>query len=136
MADKTIAKREESLRVFNQAASMYDRIGPAMFSYFGQRLIDTAEIPNGANVLDVAAGRGALLFPAAARVGPTGHVTGIDFAPNMVRETAKVRLALAVGEQLDDGQLDDEGKGDRFNCAVSDARRHIPDRPGGRRVRG
>jgi ubiquinone/menaquinone biosynthesis C-methylase UbiE len=89
MADKTISKREESLRVFNQAASMYDRIGPGRFSYFGQRLVDAAEIPNGANVLDVAAGRGALLFPAAARVGRTGHVTGIDFAPNMVRETAQ-----------------------------------------------
>ncbi len=58
MADKTIEKREESLRVFNQAAPMYDRIGPGIFSYFGQRLIDVAEIPNGANVLDVAAGRG------------------------------------------------------------------------------
>ena len=44
MADKTITKREESLRVFNQAASMYDRIGPGMFSYFGQRLVDAAEI--------------------------------------------------------------------------------------------
>ena len=89
MADKSSDKREESLRVFNQAAFTYDRIGPGIFSYFGQRLVHVAEIPNGANVLDVAAGRGALLFSAAMRVGPTGHVTGIDFAPNMVRETAK-----------------------------------------------
>jgi O-methyltransferase / aklanonic acid methyltransferase len=88
MTDAGKQKREESLRVFNQAASTYDRVGPGSFSYFGQRLVDLAEIPSGAEVLDVAAGRGALLFPAAARVGPTGHVTGIDFAPNMVRETA------------------------------------------------
>jgi ubiquinone/menaquinone biosynthesis C-methylase UbiE len=29
------------------------------------------------------------LFPVAARVGATGHVTAIDFSPDMVRETAK-----------------------------------------------
>ena len=89
MTDEGNRKREESLRVFSQAASTYDRIGPGIFSYFGQRLVDVAEIAAGANVLDVAAGRGALLFPAAAKVGPTGHVTAIDFSPDMVRETAK-----------------------------------------------
>jgi len=89
MADAGKGKREESLRVFNQAASTYDQVGPGSFSYFGQQLVDLAEIPSGANVLDVAAGRGALLFPAATKVGPTGHVTGIDFAPNMVRETTR-----------------------------------------------
>ena len=82
-------RREESLRVFSHAASIYDRIGPAIFSHFGQRLVDAAGIAAGANVLDVAAGRGALLFAAAAEVGPTGHVTGIDFSPDMVRETVK-----------------------------------------------
>jgi ubiquinone/menaquinone biosynthesis C-methylase UbiE len=109
MADKSSDKREESLRVFNQAASTYDRIGPGIFSYFGQRLVDVAEIPTGANVLDVAVGRGALLFPAAMRVGPTGHVTGIDFAPNMVRETAKDiesrKLPNAKIEQMDAEQM-------------------------------
>jgi ubiquinone/menaquinone biosynthesis C-methylase UbiE len=85
MTEEGNRKREESLRVFNQAAFIYDQVGPGSFSYFGQRLVDFAEIPSGANVLDVAAGRGALLFPTAARVGSTGHVTGIDFAPNMVR---------------------------------------------------
>ncbi len=89
MTDEGNRKREESLRVFSQAATIYDRIGPGIFSYFGQRLVDLAEIKAGANVLDVAAGRGALLFPAAAKVGPNGHVTGIDFSPDMVRETAK-----------------------------------------------
>ena len=110
MTDKSIDKREESLRVFNQAASTYDQVGPGSFSYFGQRLVDVAEIAVGANVLDVAAGRGALLFPAAAKVGPTGHVTGIDFAPNMVRETAKDiesrKLRHAEVRQMDAEQMD------------------------------
>ena len=89
MTDKSIDKREESLRVFSQTATIYDRIGPQIFSYFGQRLVDLADPHSGDRVLDVAAGRGALLFPVAEKVGPTGHVTGIDFSPEMVRETAK-----------------------------------------------
>ena len=107
MTDEGDRKREESLRVFNQAASIYDRVGPGSFSYFGQRLVEIAEIPSGANVLDVAAGRGALLFPAAARVGSTGHVTGIDFAPNMVRETAKDIESRKLGN-AEIGQMDAE----------------------------
>ena len=89
MTDKSIDKREESLRVFSQTATIYDRIGPQIFSYFGQRLVDLADPHSGDRVLDVAAGRGALLFPVAAKVGPPGHVTAIDFSPEMVRETAK-----------------------------------------------
>jgi ubiquinone/menaquinone biosynthesis C-methylase UbiE len=89
MAEKSISKREESLRVFSQSAKIYDRIGPQIFSYFGQCLVDLADLDSGDKVLDVGAGRGALLFPAAAKVGPTGHVTAIDFSPDMVRETAK-----------------------------------------------
>src|SRR5689334_8191005 len=88
MADQSIDKREESLRVFSQSAKIYDRIGPQIFSYFGKRLVDLAGLRSGDRVLDVAAGRGALLFPAAVTVGPTGHVTAIDFSPDMVRETA------------------------------------------------
>jgi ubiquinone/menaquinone biosynthesis C-methylase UbiE len=109
MTDEGNRKREESLRVFSQAARIYDRIGPGIFSYFGQRLVDVAEIAAGVNVLDVAAGRGALLFPAAAKVGTTGHVTGIDFSPNMVRETSKDiesrKLRNAEMRQMDAEQM-------------------------------
>jgi ubiquinone/menaquinone biosynthesis C-methylase UbiE len=109
MTDEGKRKREESLRIFSQAASTYDRIGPGIFSHFGQRLVDRAELGAGTNVLDVAAGRGALLFPAAAKVGPTGHVTAIDFSPDMVRETGKDiesrKLRHAEIRQMDAEQL-------------------------------
>ena len=38
-------------------------------------------------MLDVAAGRGAVLFPAARQVGPLGRVIGVDLSAEMVRET-------------------------------------------------
>ena len=37
---------------------------------------------------DVGCGRGAILFPAAEKVGPTGRVVGIDQSEGMVNETA------------------------------------------------
>ena len=109
MADKSIDKREETLRVFSQSAKIYDRIGPQIFSYYGQRLVDLAGLNSGNRVLDVAAGRGALLFPAAVNVGPAGHVTGIDFSPDMVRETAQDiasrKLRHAEIRQMDAEQM-------------------------------
>ncbi len=103
-------KREESLRVFSETATIYDRIGPPIFSYFGQRLVDLAGLASGARVLDVAAGRGALLFPAAAKLGPTGRVCAIDFSPDMVRETARDietrKLSHAEIRHMDAEQMD------------------------------
>lgn len=43
----------------------------------------------GSNVLDIAFGRGASLFPAAERIGTHGHAIGIDFSHEMVAQTSK-----------------------------------------------
>jgi O-methyltransferase/aklanonic acid methyltransferase len=74
--------------VFGRAAPTYDRVGPRIFSHFGRRLVELARIPRGADVLDVATGRGAVLLPAAEAVGPGGHLTAIDLADAMVQQTA------------------------------------------------
>jgi ubiquinone/menaquinone biosynthesis C-methylase UbiE len=50
--------------------------------------VDLARLVPGEQVLDVAVGRGAVLFPAATQVGPDGRVIGIDLSADMVRETA------------------------------------------------
>ncbi len=109
MTDEGNSKREASRRVFSEAASIYDRIGPPIFSHFGQRLVDVSEMPLGANVLDIASGRGAVLFAAAAKVGSSGRVMGIDFTAAMVSETAKDiesrKLANAKIRQMDAKQI-------------------------------
>ena len=72
--------------VFGRAAFTYDRLGPRFFSHFGHRLVELAQISSGAKVLDIATGRGAVLFSAAEVVGAQGHVIGIDLSKEMVQE--------------------------------------------------
>jgi ubiquinone/menaquinone biosynthesis C-methylase UbiE len=60
--------------------------------------------------LDVACGRGAVLFPAAEAVGPNGFVNAIDLAKGMVeqtsREAANRGLAHVEVQQMDAEHLD------------------------------
>ena len=70
------------------------------------RLVELAEIKPHHKVLDIATGIGEPALTAAKKVGPDGHVIGIDISPEMVaiaRERAKeVGLdAVAVFEDID-----------------------------------
>jgi len=58
-----------------------------MFGHAGRRLVELADVRPGQRVLDLAAGRGAVLFPASDRVAPNGEVVGVDIAPGMVERT-------------------------------------------------
>jgi ubiquinone/menaquinone biosynthesis C-methylase UbiE len=73
-------------RVFSAAAPSYDEVIP-FFAHWGRSTIALLPLELGDRVLDVASGRGSTIFPALERVGPTGHVVGTDFAPDMVRLT-------------------------------------------------
>ncbi len=80
-------RKQRAVDVFSRAAATYDQAGPRYFSHFGRRLVEAARIPAGSRVLDVATGRGAVLFPAAEAVGPQGLVIGIDLSEEMVQAT-------------------------------------------------
>lgn len=73
--------------LYNRVAPLYGQVGPDFFAHAGQQLVERIGITEGAQVLDVGVGRGANLFPAAGKVGPHGHVTGIDLAEQMLLET-------------------------------------------------
>jgi SAM-dependent methyltransferase len=96
-------KKDTLQGVFTRSASSYERI--RYFPIFGEWLVETAQIPEGAKVLDVACGRGAVLFPAAERVGYSGRVIGIDLAEGMARETQleiqRRGLTQAEARQMD-----------------------------------
>lgn len=98
-------KKDTLQGVFTRSASSYGRI--RYFHIFGQWLVETAQIPEGANVLDVACGRGAVLFPAAEHVGPSGHVIGIDLAEGMAQET-QMEIQRRGLQQAEARQMDAE----------------------------
>ncbi|MDH3599932.1 MAG: class I SAM-dependent methyltransferase [Candidatus Tectomicrobia bacterium] len=110
MSTEEHSSQEGVVGVFSRAASTYDSYGPRFFAQLGQRLVEVSHITPGAHVLDVATGRGAVLFAAEAQVGPDGHAVGIDLAENMVRETTaeiqrtgrqNVEMHQMSAEQLD-----------------------------------
>jgi len=104
-----IVQRKRRLsNIFDGAASTYGHVGPRFFSHFGRRLVEIAQIPGGAKVLDVATGRGALLFPAAESVGPQGTVIGIDLSEMMVLETNKELARKKISRNVEVRQMDAE----------------------------
>lgn len=88
MSERDEARKRATIGVFDRAASAYDQVGPRFFAHFGQRLVEKSRICPGTIVLDVAAGRGAILYPAAQRVGRRGRVVGTDLSMEMVEKTA------------------------------------------------
>src|SRR5262245_32480725 len=106
----TEAAKRPVAALYSSVADDYARQGPPLFAHAGHRLVDLVGIRPGDRVLDVATGRGAALFPAAARAGPAGRVVGIDLAAGMVRATradagvrglSQVEVRRADAEALD-----------------------------------
>jgi len=95
-------------KTFDGAAPTYGQVGPAFFSHFGRRLVDIAGIPGGSQVIDIATGRGAVLFPAAESVGSDGKVTGIDLSEIMVQETKAEIAHLKMSRNIEVRQMDAE----------------------------
>jgi O-methyltransferase / aklanonic acid methyltransferase len=79
--------KERIADLYDRVAPTYGQIGPNYFAYAGQHLVEHLAMPKDAQVLDVAAGRGANLFSAVEAVGSHGRVIGIDLAPGMIQAT-------------------------------------------------
>ena len=107
MAEPMVATKQVIEQVFDGAAEGYDRAGPSLFRQFGARLIEWMEIPVGARVLDIATGTGAVLIPAAQRVGTSGHVIGIDLSNEMLGEANRAARANGVAN-FELGRMDAE----------------------------
>ncbi|MGH3075842.1 MAG: methyltransferase type 11, partial [Gaiellales bacterium] len=63
MSDDEGTHHTERASIFNRLVSDYDA-GAGAFAHFGRRLVALASVEPGQRVLDVATGRGAVLFPA------------------------------------------------------------------------
>lgn len=77
---------------YNAAADHFDAEPLGFWCRHGIKTLDVIGLTRGARVLDVGCGTGSSALPAAQRVGPEGHVLGIDIAANMVdRAAAKAK---------------------------------------------
>jgi ubiquinone/menaquinone biosynthesis C-methylase UbiE len=107
MTDNPEDRKAQTALQFSRLAADYDYAG--CFTHFGRRLVEAVGVEPGQRVLDVASGRGAVLFPAAERAGPNGHVEGIDLAEGMVsavnadaeRRGIAARVRVMDAEHLD-----------------------------------
>jgi ubiquinone/menaquinone biosynthesis C-methylase UbiE len=111
------------IAAFDWIAPAYDGGGPGGFAHYGRRLVEEVGVQPGHQVLDIATGRGAVLFPAAEAVGSTGSVVGIDLAPGMVSATSAeaVRRGLRADVRVMDAtQLDfPDASFDRVMCGFA-----------------
>lgn len=121
MSDQRSDMREAIAGLFSRSSETYDAVGVDFFSVFGRNLVEDAGISEGERVLDIGTGRGAVLFPAAEAVGPSGSVHAIDLATGMVERTTEVvhELGLTnVTVQVMDAQEPDLGA-QRFDAVLS-----------------
>lgn len=89
MTQPTFATKQMIEQVFDDAATSYNRTGPSFFTQFGARLVEQIPVISGASVLDIATGTGAVALPAARRIGPEGHVVGIDLSGAILQEAKR-----------------------------------------------
>lgn len=75
--------------VFDSVADTYDTVDVPWFRPIGQRLLTEVKPTAGASAVDLGCGRGAVLFPLAEAVGPTGTVLGIDVSAAMLAATQR-----------------------------------------------
>lgn len=90
MPEQRIATKRIIEQIFNSSATLYDRIGPNIFTQFGERLVEKIPLSPGMHVLDIATGTGAVLIPLAQRVKSEGHAIGIDLSGAMLLEAKRV----------------------------------------------
>jgi ubiquinone/menaquinone biosynthesis C-methylase UbiE len=91
-----------------KAAELYERY-PARYILgpWAPLLVDAARVAAGERVLDVACGTGVVARAAAKRVGPGGHVVGVDLNPGMIAVARSLQaISDAPIEWLERSALD------------------------------
>ena len=102
MLDADQARASAVRRLFDAAASDYDRVASLMVLGSGTRYrrgaLVRSGLARGMRVLDVAIGTGLVAREALRIVGPGGGVTGVDASAGMLaRAAATLRVGLVQG---------------------------------------
>lgn len=102
--------KQTTLQQWDRAADAWHRWGPLLNRWLGpatERMLDLADIGEGARVLDVAAGAGEQTLTVARRIGPSGHVLATDISPAILafaHSSAQKAGLDNVGTQAIDGE--------------------------------
>ena len=125
---------ERSLLVremFDRIADRYDLMNTVMTAglnrLWNRRVVDAAALNPGGSALDLACGTGSLTRDLAKKVGPDGHVLGIDFSKEMLR-SARSRPTINVAYRLGEATDLQNVPSDSFDAAtIAYGARNIPD---------
>src|SRR5262249_20441417 len=81
-------------QVAGSAPEVYEReLVPAVFGPWAPVLVELAHPRPGERVVDIACGTGIVALVAAAQLGPTGAVVGIDLNPGMLKVARSVAVS-------------------------------------------
>ncbi|NHI84081.1 MAG: class I SAM-dependent methyltransferase [Candidatus Thorarchaeota archaeon] len=83
-----VMRYEDWVLIEMDEMTLEPRTWGSCWDHFGARLVDLVEPSVGSLVLDIGTGGGASLYPAAKRVGPKGHVTGIETCESCFNRTS------------------------------------------------
>jgi ubiquinone/menaquinone biosynthesis C-methylase UbiE len=76
--------KQSIIETFNKASAKYNEIGTPFFTYFGEKLVEYAQVKPSDKILDIACGKGASVLPAFRQLNGDGAIVGIDFSPEMI----------------------------------------------------
>ena len=125
---------ERSLLVrdmFDRIADRYDLLNTVMTAglhrLWNRRVVDAVSLNPGGTAIDLACGTGSLTRDLARKVGPDGHVLGIDFSREMLR-AARSRPTPGIAYRLGDATDLQGVPSDSFDAAtIAYGARNIPD---------
>ncbi len=80
---------------------------PAVFAPLARKVTARTEIPTNARVLDVACGTGIVARVVAERVGPDGHVVGLDLSPAMLAVARRAAASAGLRVEWHEGSAQD-----------------------------
>lgn len=104
----TTSPRAGGWQLEGSAAAAYEAyLVPAIFDGMSRGLVATAELQPGERVLDLACGTGVVARAAAARVSPSGTVTGVDVNPDMLATARRAAADVAPGIEWDEADAAD-----------------------------
>jgi ubiquinone/menaquinone biosynthesis C-methylase UbiE len=94
----------EAWQLTLEAAERYERfVARYILDPWAPLLVDAVRVGQGERVLDVACGTGVVTRVAAQRVGPAGHVVGIDLNPGMIAVARSLPAPIGAAIQWLEG---------------------------------